>query len=70
MSTTLDDVLAEQKALRVELKAVRGLLNRLLVPVEVEEARQVANMSDGDRKKHNRSVLANARKKQGLRRVA
>ena len=63
MSTTLDEVL-------VELRAVRGLLNRLLVPVEVEEARQVLNMSDADRKKNNRSVLANARKKQGLRRVA
>lgn len=64
MSTTLDDVL-------VELKAVRCLLNRLLVPIEVEEARQVLTMSNEDLKAHNRAVLKRAREKQGpKRRVA
>lgn len=61
--TTLDDVLNE-------LQAVRNLLNRLLVPVEAEEARQVMNMSDDERKRHNRSVLKRAREKQKLRRIA
>ncbi len=62
MATTLDDVLSE-------LQAVRGLLNRLLVPVEAEEARQVINMGGDELKRHNRDVLKRAREKQGLRRV-
>ena len=61
MSTTLDEVL-------VELKAVRGLLNRLLVPVEAEEARQVMSMSDDERKRHSKAVLKRAREKQGQKR--
>lgn len=60
MSATLDEVL-------VELRAVRGLLNRLLVPVEVEEARQLRQMSDEELKAHNRKVLRHAREKQRLR---
>lgn len=63
MATSLDDVLSE-------LKAVRSLLNRLLVPVEAEEARQVMSMSDDERKRHNKSVLKRAREKQNGRRVA
>lgn len=61
MAATLDDVLAE-------LKAVHGLLNRLLVPVHVEEARQVLSMNNDELKAHNREFLKRVRQKQGQKR--
>jgi len=63
VGTTLDDVLNE-------LQEVRNLLNRLLVPVEAEEARQVIHMGSDELKRHNRTVLKRAREKQNGRRVA
>jgi hypothetical protein len=40
------------------LDRIERLLMRLIIPVEVEEGRQVANCTDDQRVAHNKDILA------------
>jgi len=56
-----DDLAAIRQMIQQELIDIKNMLSRLLVPVSEQEGRQIANMTDEERKADNKRILAEAR---------